>query len=121
MKTISLALLWIGLVLLIFAAGSFAATHRVGGSALVSRSEGVAACKARQAILSSVDRSAWTDAQRASFDDICAVPSFRPGTFDIQPDGAVMALILVSGTLLYLIAIIRDGLKGPPAVTAVKR
>jgi hypothetical protein len=112
MKALARAMLWLGFAFLVFDFGSLAATHRVGGNAIEARFRIERECRARQATLESIDRSGWTDIQRNAFDNICAVAPFKTGMFDVDVSGGFMASLLFAGSLLYLVAIFREGFKG---------
>jgi len=111
MRQFGRILLWIGAFLLVFNFGAMFAAHRVGGDALISRHQGVEVCRAKQAVLSEIDRSAWTAVQQKVLADLCSVPKFSFAMFDpVMPIESVLLFLSVGG-VFYLIAIVSGATK----------
>lgn len=108
MKKLARVLLWIGVFVFVLDWGSLIGARR--GAIAVFRVQDASEqiCRARQAVLVDVDKSAWTDQQRGAFDSTCDLPKEWHHDFGPALPHMMMAIALLLGGMLYLVAVIRE-------------
>jgi len=107
MKKFARGLLWIAFVMMVCDIGALVTARRFIGRASADRVLAHANCGKLEEALTSVELSAWTNAQRKAFDDLCDGPK---GFYRIDvgvPPEIVLGFLAIGGGF-YLIAIIRE-------------